>query len=107
MPVAEDGPVRVQDAHGLPLRTGQRLELLQQPRFAQRELAHAFVQVERAARGTGVGGGIALEDGDGVTVAVQDAGEGEAGGATPDYSDTMSHADTLYLIITAYRNSTM
>ena len=81
LPVAQDGPVRVQDAHGLPLGTGQRLELRQQPRLVQRELAQPLVQVQRAARGTGVGGGIAFEDGDGVAMAVQDAGEGEAGGA--------------------------
>lgn len=60
LPVAEDGPARVQDAHGLPLGTGQRLEL----RLLQRQLAQPLVQVQRAARGTGVAGGIAFEGGD-------------------------------------------
>jgi hypothetical protein len=65
------------------------------------------VQVERAARGSGVGGGIAFEDGDRVAMAVQDTGEGEAGRTAPDYSDTMSHVDTLYFSDALYRNSTM
>ena len=65
------------------------------------------MQVQRAARGTGVGGGIAFEDGDGVTVAVQDAGEGEAGGAASNHGDTMPHGDTLYFGNTVNRNSTM
>jgi hypothetical protein len=59
----------------------------------------------------GVGAGIAFEDGDGVVVAVQDAGEGQAGRAAPDHgdtgSDTMSHVDTLYCSRTTYRNSTV
>jgi hypothetical protein len=42
-----------------------------------------------------------------VVVAVQDAGEGEAGGAASDDSDAMPHADTLYLVNTLHRNSTM
>jgi hypothetical protein len=58
------------------------------------------VQVQRAARGTGVGGRIAFEDGDGVTMVVQDAGEGKAAGAAPDHGDTVSHADTLYFVVT-------
>ena len=107
-PVAQDGPVRVQDAHGLPLGAGQRLELRQQPRLVQRELAQPFVQVQRAARRAGVGGGIAFEDGDGVAMAVQDPGEGEAGRAASDHSDTMSHVDTLYFLASAsHRNGTV
>jgi hypothetical protein len=54
------------------------------------------VQVERAALGPGAGGGVAFEDGDGVAVAVHDAGEGEAGRAGPDHGDTVSHVDTVY-----------
>lgn len=65
------------------------------------------MQVERAALGAGVGGGIAFEDGDGVIMTVQDAGEGEAGGTGADNGDTLSHVDTLYFDETAYRNSTM
>jgi hypothetical protein len=107
LPVAKHGPVRVQDAHGLPLGTGQSLELRQQPRLAQRELAQLFVEVQRAARGTGVGGGIAFEDGDGLIVAVQDAGEGKAGGAASNHGDAVSHIDTPYFAETVYCNSTM
>jgi hypothetical protein len=65
------------------------------------------MQVQRAARGTGVGGGIAFEDGDGVIVAVQDAGEGKAGRAASDHGDTMSHVNTLYFYEAVARNSTM
>jgi hypothetical protein len=65
------------------------------------------VQVQRAARGTGVGGRIAFEDGDGMTVAVHDAGEGKAAGAASDHGDTMSHVNTLYWHELASRNSTM
>lgn len=54
------------------------------------------MQVQRAARRAGVGAGIAFEDGDRVAMAVQDTGEGEAGGAASDDSDAMSHVDTLY-----------
>ncbi len=76
-------------------------------RLVQRELAQPFVQVQRAARGAGVGSGIAFEDGDGVIMAVQDAGEGKAGRAAPDYGDAVSHVDTLYFPITMHRNSTV
>ena len=96
LPVAEDGPARVQDAHGLPLGTRQRLELRQQPRLVQRALAQPCVQVQRAARGARVGGRIAFEDGDGVTVAAQDTGEGKTAGTAPDHRDALSHVDTLY-----------
>ena len=72
-----------------------------------RELAQLLVQVQRAARRTGVGGGIAFEDGDGVTVAVQDAGEAKAGGAGSNHSDTMAHGNTLYFDERPYRNCTM
>jgi hypothetical protein len=65
------------------------------------------VQVQRATRGTGVGGGIAFKDGDGVIMAVQDAGEGNAGRAAPDHCDAVSHVDTLYFTITMHRNSTV
>ncbi|GAA3116146.1 hypothetical protein GCM10010449_42850 [Streptomyces rectiviolaceus] len=105
LPVAQDGPGRVQDAHGLPLGTRQRLELRKETRLVQRELAQPFVQVKRAARGTGVAGGIAFEDGDRVTMTLQDAGEGKPGRAAPDHGDTMSHIDTLYFLITMHRNS--
>jgi hypothetical protein len=37
-------------------------------------------------------------------MAVQDAGEGKAGRAAPDHSDTMSHGDTLYFPIAMHRN---
>ena len=52
-------------------------------------------------------GGIAFEDSDGVTVTVHDAGEGKAGGATPNHGDTMSHSDTLYCDEAVPRNCTM
>jgi hypothetical protein len=107
LPVAEHGPVGVQDAHRLPLGTGQRPELIQQPRLAQCELAQSFVQVQRAARRTGAGGGIAFKDGDRVTVAVQDAGEGKACGAGSNHGDTMSHGNTLYFCEAVNRNCTM
>src|SRR5690606_15919973 len=106
-PVAQDGPVRVQDAHGLTLGAGQRPEPLQQPRLVQGELAQLFVQVQDAALGAGVGGGVAFEDGDGVAAAVHDAGEGEAGGAGADHGDAASHVVTLYFAVTVYRNSTV
>lgn len=62
---------------------------------------------ERAARGAGIGSGVAFEDGDGVAMAVQDTGEGKAAGITPDQYDTPSQIGTSYRFETAYRNSTM
>ena len=49
-----------------------------------------------AARGTGVGGGIAFEDGDGVIVAVQDAGEGTPAGPPP--TTAMRRLISMYCI---------
>ncbi|GAA3299732.1 hypothetical protein GCM10020295_38630 [Streptomyces cinereospinus] len=57
--------------------------------------------------GAGVGGGIAFEDGDGVVMAVQDAGEGKAGRTAPDHCDAVSHVDTLYCSYTVQRNGTV
>ncbi|CAM5673513.1 hypothetical protein STENM327S_05424 [Streptomyces tendae] len=105
-PVAQHGPVRVEDAHGLPLGAGQRLELREQPRLVHGQLAQPLVQVERAAGGAGVGGAVPFEDGDGMAVAVQHAGEGESRGTAADHGDTLSHGDTLYFSSTVYRNST-
>ncbi|GAB4101627.1 hypothetical protein GCM10028790_06450 [Micromonospora taraxaci] len=62
-------------------------------------MAQPFVQVKRAAGRTGVGGGITFEDGDGVTVAVQDSGEGKAARAAANDGDTLSHVDTPYRAI--------
>ncbi|GAA2214533.1 hypothetical protein GCM10009850_099980 [Nonomuraea monospora] len=65
------------------------------------------MQVERAARGAGVAGGVAFEDGDGAVVTVHDARERQAGGSGSDYGYTVAHVDTLYLADAVYRNSTM
>ena len=54
------------------------------------------MQVQRAARGAGIGGGIAFEDGDGVAMPVQDVGEGKAARTASDHGDTVSHIDTAY-----------
>lgn len=57
--------------------------------------------------GAGVRGGIPFEDCDGMAMAVQDTGEGEAGGSAPDHGDTMRHADTLYSADTTHRKRTV
>ncbi|GAA4974185.1 hypothetical protein GCM10023205_45970 [Yinghuangia aomiensis] len=106
-PVAQDGAVRVQDAHGLPLGPRQLSEVRQQPGFVKGELAEALLEVEGAAWGTGIGGGVAFQDGDGVAVPVEDAGEGQSARAAADHGDALSHSDTLYFHGTAYRNSTV
>jgi len=80
---------------------------VEQSRLVQRELAESFVQIQRAARRACVGAGIAFEDGDGVAMAVQDAGEGKAAGTAPDHCDAMSHVDTPYWYGTMYRKSTV
>ncbi len=54
------------------------------------------MEVQRAARGAGVAGGIAFEDGDGVAMTVQDAGEGKSGGTAADHGDTGAHDDPTY-----------
>ncbi|MFE0962671.1 hypothetical protein [Streptomyces fungicidicus] len=42
-----------------------------------------------------------------MTVTVQDTGEGKAGRAAPDYSDTVPHGDTPYFLDALHRKSRM
>ncbi|GAA2812179.1 hypothetical protein GCM10010505_42870 [Kitasatospora aburaviensis] len=83
----EDRALGVQLAHLLAFGAGEAEELLQQSGLAQGDLAVVLVQVQGAALVAGVGARLAVVDGDGDVVALQDAGAGQAGGAGSDDRD--------------------
>lgn len=90
--VEQDGPVEGEHPHVLTLGPGDAQELLEQAGGVERDLSAVALHVQGAALVAGGDVGLALEDGDGDVVALQDAGEGQAAGAGPDDEDVRSGA---------------